>query len=77
MTLQVVASPTIIVLTTLEVSLMLLENIYTTGVIHDNHCDDCHDNIVQATVQTFWIKSKSAEAKGREPKSFLGPSFQL
>jgi hypothetical protein len=74
MTLQVVASPTIIILTTLEV---LLENIYTTGVTHDNLCDDCHDNIVQATVQTFWIKSKSAEANGREPKSFLGPSFQL
>ncbi len=36
MTLQVVASPTIIILTTLEASFMPLANIYSKGVIHDN-----------------------------------------
>ncbi len=34
--LQVVASPMIIILTTLEVSFMLLVNIYSRGVIHDD-----------------------------------------
>jgi hypothetical protein len=34
MAFQVVASPTIIELTTLEVSLMLLENIYSTSITH-------------------------------------------
>ncbi len=34
--LQVVASPTIVILTTLELSFMLLGNIYSRGVIHDN-----------------------------------------
>jgi hypothetical protein len=36
-TLQVVASPMIVILTTLEVSFMLLENIYDTGITHDDH----------------------------------------
>ncbi len=36
MTLQVVASPTIIILMTLEVSFMLLANIYSRGVTHDD-----------------------------------------
>jgi hypothetical protein len=36
MMLQVVASPTIIILTTLEVSFMLLSNIYSRGITHDN-----------------------------------------
>ncbi len=36
-TLQVVASPRIVILTTLEVSVMLLENIYDTGITHDDH----------------------------------------
>ena len=36
MTLQVVASPTIIILTTLEVSFMLLANIYSRGITHDD-----------------------------------------
>jgi hypothetical protein len=35
--LQVVASPTIIILTTLEVSFMLLEITYSTGVTHEDH----------------------------------------
>ncbi len=35
---QVVASPTIIILTTLEVPFTLLENIYIDGITHD----DCH-----------------------------------
>ncbi len=36
MTLQVVASPTIIILTTLEVSFMLLANIYGRGITYDD-----------------------------------------
>jgi hypothetical protein len=35
-TLQIVVSPTIIILTTLEVSFMVLEHIYSTGVTHDD-----------------------------------------
>jgi hypothetical protein len=38
MTLQVVLSPMIVIQMTLEVSFMLLENIYSTGITHDN----CH-----------------------------------
>jgi hypothetical protein len=41
MTLQVVASPTIIILTTPEVSFMLVENIYSTGFTSDN----CHRTV--------------------------------
>jgi hypothetical protein len=37
MMLQVVAPPTIVILTTLEVSFMLLPNIYCRGVTHDDH----------------------------------------
>jgi hypothetical protein len=33
---QVVASPMIVILTTLEVLFMLLENIYSTGITNDN-----------------------------------------
>ncbi len=40
--LQAVASPTIIILKTLEVSFMLLSNIYSRGITHD----DCHVTIV-------------------------------
>jgi hypothetical protein len=42
MTLQVVASPTIIILKTLEVSFMLLAKIYSRVITHD----DCHVMIV-------------------------------
>jgi hypothetical protein len=42
MTLQVVASPMNIILTTLEVSFMLLANIYCRGITHD----DSHVTIV-------------------------------
>jgi hypothetical protein len=35
-TLQVVASPTIVILMTLEVSFMLLEIIYSTCITHDD-----------------------------------------
>ncbi len=42
LTLQVVVSPTIIILTTLEVSFMLLAHNYIIGVTHD----DCHVTIV-------------------------------
>jgi hypothetical protein len=37
MMLQVVVSPTIIILTTLEVSFMLLANIYSRGDTQDDH----------------------------------------
>jgi hypothetical protein len=36
MMLQVVASPMTLILTTLEVSFMLPENIYGTGITHDD-----------------------------------------
>ncbi len=36
MMLQAVASPTTIILTTLEVSFMLLANIYRKGITHDD-----------------------------------------
>ncbi len=45
MRLQVVASPTITIPTTLEVSFMLLEN---TGITNDDHHDNCNIFIVQA-----------------------------
>jgi hypothetical protein len=35
--LQVVVSLMIIILTTLEVSFMLLDNIHCTGIAHDDH----------------------------------------
>jgi hypothetical protein len=35
-TLQVVASPMIVILTTPEVSFKLLENIYSTGITHED-----------------------------------------
>ncbi len=37
MTLQVVMLPMIVILMTLEVSFTLLENIYCTGITHDDH----------------------------------------
>jgi hypothetical protein len=47
-----VASPTIVILTTLEVLFMLLDNTYSTGITNDDHHDDHDDNcnifIVQA-----------------------------
>ncbi len=42
MMLQVVTSPTIIIVTTLEGSFMLLENIYSAGITQD----DCHMKII-------------------------------
>jgi hypothetical protein len=36
MTLQVVASPAIVILTTLEVLITLLEDIYSTGITRDD-----------------------------------------
>ncbi len=35
--LQVVVSPTIVILMTLLVSFMLLANIYSRGITHDDH----------------------------------------
>ncbi len=49
MMLQVVASPMIIRMTTVEVSFMLLENIYSTGITNDEHHDNHYLFIVQAT----------------------------
>jgi hypothetical protein len=37
MMLQVVVSATTVILTTLEVSFMLLKNIYGTSITHDDH----------------------------------------
>ncbi len=37
MTLQAVTSPTIVILMTLEVTFMLLENIYSAGITHDDN----------------------------------------
>ncbi len=48
MMLQVVMSPMIIILMTLEVSFTLLENIYSTGVSTDDCHGDCNILIVQA-----------------------------
>ncbi len=45
MMLQVVASPTIVILMTLELSFMLLENIYSTGITHDDR---------HMTILIFW-----------------------
>jgi hypothetical protein len=42
MMLQVVASPMIVILMTLEVSFMLLVNIYNRGITHD----DCHVTVI-------------------------------
>jgi hypothetical protein len=36
MTIQNAVSPTIVILMTLKVSFRLLENIYNTGITHDN-----------------------------------------
>jgi hypothetical protein len=46
MMLQFVASPAIIILTTLEVSFMLLENIYSAGTTYDRQ----NIFVLQATV---------------------------
>jgi hypothetical protein len=48
MMIQVVMSPMIIILMTLEVSFTLLENIYSTVITPDNHRGDCNIFIVQA-----------------------------
>jgi hypothetical protein len=55
MMLQVVASPMVIILMTIDVSFKLLENIYSTGVNYNCHN---HQNIflVQAT-GIVWDKS--------------------
>ncbi len=47
--LQVMVSPMIIFLMSLELPFMLLENIYSTDITHDNVICDCHIFIVQAT----------------------------
>ncbi len=50
MTFKAVASPTIVILMTLEVSFTLIENIYTTGVNHDD------DNIFKAQTTGLFCK---------------------
>jgi hypothetical protein len=42
MMLQVVASPTIVIPMTLDMPFMLLENIYSTSITHDD-CPDDHN----------------------------------
>ncbi len=63
MTLQLAASPTIVILSKLEVSLMLPEYINSTGVNHDDcrddHDDDCDMFIEEATEWQY----QSVEAK--------------
>jgi hypothetical protein len=63
MTLQVAASLTIVILTKQEVSLMLPENINSTGVNHDDCRDDddydCNMFIEEATEWQY----QSVEAK--------------
>jgi hypothetical protein len=56
--LQVVASPMIVILMTLEVSYMLQENIYSTGVTHD----DCHLRLsyFYSTVHSFITLSETS-----------------
>jgi len=55
MTLQVVASPMIIILTIIEVSFTLLENIFSTGVTHDDH----HMRIVVCVQATYYLAAAS------------------
>jgi hypothetical protein len=62
MMLQVVAS-LIVILTTLQVSSMLLETIYSTGNTHDNHHDDSNIFVVQATVCHKTLKQKNGRSK--------------
>ncbi len=62
MMLQVVAS-LIVILTTLQVSFMLLETIYSTGNTHDNHHDDSNIFVVQATVSHKTLKQKNGRSK--------------
>jgi hypothetical protein len=50
MTLQAVASPMMVIVTTLELSFMILHNIYSSGITNDHHLQslptiityDCH-----------------------------------
>ncbi len=48
--LKVVASPTIVILTNLEVSFILLANIYSRGINHDDRHVNHNIFKVQATV---------------------------
>jgi hypothetical protein len=52
MTLQAVASPIIVILSTLEVSFMFLETIYSSGVAYN-----CHLQILQAKSLNYTEKS--------------------
>ncbi len=54
--LQDVVSRMLVILVTLEVSFMLLENIYSTGITHD----DCNIFIVQATSLTIKFTTKAS-----------------
>jgi len=55
MTIQVMASHIIIILTTLEVSLVLLENIYSTVVTYD-HTYDCQNFFTVQALFPFTLK---------------------
>jgi hypothetical protein len=55
MMLQVVATTTIVILTTLEVSFMLLENIYSTSVTYD--CNLWSSKYFYSTEAVFLVVS--------------------
>ena len=65
MTLQAVASPITVILTTLEVSFMFLETIYSSGVAYN-----CHLQFLQATSLSYTEKSfiKSVPELSRKQK---------
>jgi len=58
-TLQVMASPTIIIMKTLEVSFMLLENLYSTVITHDDrHLQSSYFYITGYILLFCYIKNK-------------------
>ncbi len=64
MTLQAVASPMIVILMTLEVSFMLLANIYSRGVTHD-------DRHVRIGIYLLYRPQSILEALGSSERRWL------
>ncbi len=74
MMLQVVASPMIVNLTTLVVSFMLLANIYSRGVTHD----DRHVTIViYLKYRPLVFLHLANLSRGLYPKTFYGRTQQI
>ncbi len=71
MTLQVVASPTIIILTTLEVSVMLLANIYSRGINHE----DRHVKITIYLQYRSLVSPYISEVRGGDKKTSIRGYF--